>query len=397
MALGDALQNKLADNVFGFCRTLRRAGLAVDSRRIALAQQALGFVDIGRRDEVRAALEAVLVSRPEDRIVFYELFDAVFRNPDMARQLMAQLLPPNKAGERPARRPRSQEALRSPYEKASLRSTEQNEQTFDIDMAMTMSELDRLRQADFEQLSASEALRVQQLARRIPLCLPRYKSRRQASSMRGRQTDWRDTARRAHRSYGEMLRLCYQEPMRRPMPLVILIDISGSMERYARMILSFLHAATHVSKPHVFAFGSRLTPLSKVFRQPDTDLMLLEAAQAIPDYAGGTRMAQSLQELRAKHRAAFVGRRSLVLVITDGLDTGEPGQLNEGLRWLRSVAGRLLWLNPLLRYSGYQPLAAGASTLARFSDSMMAVHNLESLEVFSQAVEQLLGRDSLCR
>jgi len=185
--------------------------------------------------------------------------------------------------------------------------------------------------------------------------------------------------------------------MRRPMPLVILIDISGSMERYARMILSFLHAATHVSKPHVFAFGSRLTPLSKVFRQPDTDLMLLEAAQAIPDYAGGTRMAQSLQELRAKHRAAFVGRRSLVLVITDGLDTGEPGQLNEGLRWLRSVAGRLLWLNPLLRYSGYQPLAAGASTLARFSDSMMAVHNLESLEVFSQAVEQLLGRDSLCR
>lgn len=397
MALGDALQNKLADNVFGFCRTLRRAGLAVDSRRIALAQQALGFVDIGRRDEVRAALEAVLVSRPEDRIVFYELFDAVFRNPDMARQLMAQLLPPNKAGERPARRPRSQEALRSPSEKASLRSTEQNEQTFDIDMAMTMSELDRLRQADFEQLSASEALRVQQLARRIPLCLPRYKSRRQASSMRGRQTDWRETARRAHRSYGEMLRLGYQEPMRRPMPLVILIDISGSMERYARMILSFLHAATHVSKPHVFAFGSRLTPLSKVFRQPDTDLMLLEAAQAIPDYAGGTRMAQSLQELRAKHRAAFVGRRSLVLVITDGLDTGEPGQLNEGLRWLRSVAGRLLWLNPLLRYSGYQPLAAGASTLARFSDSMMAVHNLESLEVFSQAVEQLLGRDSLCR
>ncbi len=105
MALGDALQNKLADNVFGFCRTLRRAGLAVDSRRIALAQQALGFVDIGRRDEVRAALEAVLVSRSEDRIVFYELFDAVFRNPDMARQLMAQLLPPNKAGSVPREGP----------------------------------------------------------------------------------------------------------------------------------------------------------------------------------------------------------------------------------------------------------------------------------------------------
>ena len=397
MALGDALQNKLADNLFGFCRTLRRAGLSIDSRRIGLAQQSLGLIDIGEREEVRAALEAVLVSRPEDRPVFYELFDAVFRNPEMAKQLMAQLLPSNKAGERPVRRPRSQEALRSPPVKASPSSTRQTEQTFEIDMAMTMSEIDRLRHADFEQLSASEALRVQQLARRVPLCLPRYKSRGQTSTLHGRQTDWRETARRAHRSFGEMLRLGYQEPVSRPMPLVILVDISGSMERYARMVLSFLHAATHSRKPKVFAFGSQLTPLSKVFRQPDTDLMLVQAAQAIPDYAGGTRMAESLHALRQHHRTAFIARRSLVLLITDGLDTGEPQQLDDGLRWLRSVAGRLLWLNPLLRYSGYQPLAAGASTLARFSDSMMAVHNLESLEVFSQAVEQLLGRKSLCK
>jgi uncharacterized protein with von Willebrand factor type A (vWA) domain len=397
MALGDALQNKLADNLFGFCRTLRRAGLPIDSQRIALAQQALGFVDIGKREQVCAALETVLVSRPDDRLVFYELFDAVFRNPEMAKQLMAQLLPTNKAGEHPLRRPRSQEALRTPSIKPSLDKAEQKEQSFEIDMAMTTSEIDRLRQADFEQLSASEARKVQQLARRIPICLPRFKSRRQGAAPRGRQTDWRETARKAQRSFGEMLDLGYQEPKHRPMPLVILVDISGSMERYARMILSFLHAATCNIRPKVFAFGSRLTPLSKVFRQPDTDLMLIQAAQEIQDYAGGTRMAESLQDLRSHHRAAFLGRRSLVLVITDGLDTGEPEKLHDGLRWLRSVAGRLLWLNPLLRYSGYQPLAAGASTLARFSDSMMAVHNLESLEVFSQAVEQLFGRNSLCR
>lgn len=397
MALGDALQNKLADNLFGFCRTLRRAGLPIDSQRIALAQRALGFVDIGEREQVCAALETVLVSRPDDRLVFYELFDAVFRGPEMAKQLMAQFPQTNKAGERPLRRPRSQEALRTPSIKPSLAKSEQKEQSFEIDMAMTTSEIDRLRQADFEQLSASEARKVQQLARRIPLCLPRFKSRRQGAAPRGRQTDWRETARKAQRSFGEMLNLGFQKPKHRPMPLVILVDISGSMERYARMILSFLHAATYSTKPKVFAFGSRLTPLSKVFRQPDTDLMLLQAAQAIPDYAGGTRMAASLQDLRSHHRSAFLGRRSLVLVITDGLDTGEPENLNFGLRWLRSVAGRLLWLNPLLRYSGYQPLAAGASTLARFSDSMIAAHNLESLEVFSRAVEQLFGRNSRCR
>ena len=397
MVLGNALQDKLADNVLGFCRTLRRAGLPVDSRRIALAQEALGLVEIGERDQVRAALEAVLVSRPEDRAVFYELFDAVFRNPEMAKQLMAQLLPSNKAADLPKRRPRSQEALRTPAHGPRQSTSKQEDQSFEIDMAMSMSETDRLRKADFEQLSAAEAKKVQQLACRIPLCLPRYKSRRQVGVRHGRQTDWRETTRRTHRSFGEMLRLGYKEPVLRPMPLVILVDISGSMERYARMILSFLHSATHLSKPKVFAFGSRLTPLSQVFRQPDTDLMLLQAAQAIPDYAGGTRMADCLHHLRKNHRQAFVARRSLVLLITDGLDTGEPHHLNEGLRWLRSVSAQLLWLNPLMRYSGYQPLAAGASTLARFSDSRVAVHNLESLEVFSKAIEQLLGRHKVCK
>lgn len=397
MALGNALQDKLADNVFGFCRTLRRAGLPVDSRRIALAQQALLLVDIGERHQVCAALEAVLVSRPEDRSVFYELFDAVFRNPEMAKQLMAQLLPSNKAADRAKRRPRSQEALRSPAHAPRQFASKQEDPSFELDMTMSMSETDRLRKADFEQLSAAEAQKVQQLACRIPLCLPRYKSRRQAGSLHGRQTDWRETMRRTHRSFGEMLRLGYQEPVFRPMPLVILVDISGSMERYARMVLSFLHAATHLSKPKVFAFGSRLTNLSQVFRQPDTDLMLLQAADLIPDYAGGTRMAESLKDLRKNHRGAFIGRRSLVLVITDGLDTGEPDYLHEGLRWLQSVSGRLLWLNPLMRYSGYQPLAAGASTLARFCDSKMAVYNLESLEVFAKAIEQLLGRSQVCK
>jgi uncharacterized protein with von Willebrand factor type A (vWA) domain len=397
LALGNALQDKLADNVFGFCRTLRRAGLPVDSRRIALAQQALRLVDIGERHQVCAALEAVLVSRPEDRPVFYELFDAVFRNPEMAKQLMAQLLPSNKAADQTKRRPRSQEALRSPAHAPPQSANKQEHPSFELDMTMSMSETDRLRKADFEQLSAAEAQKVQQLACRIPLCLPRYKSRRQAGSLHGRQTDWRETMRRTHRSFGEMLRLGYQEPVFRPMPLVILVDISGSMERYARMVLSFLHAATHLTKPKVFAFGSRLTNLSQVFRQPDTDLMLLQAADIIPDYAGGTRMAESLQDLRKNHRGAFIGRRSLVLVITDGLDTGEPNHLHEGLRWLQSVSGRLLWLNPLMRYSGYQPLAAGASTLARFSDSRMAVYNLESLEVFAKAIEQLLGRSQVCK
>jgi uncharacterized protein with von Willebrand factor type A (vWA) domain len=163
------------------------------------------------------------------------------------------------------------------------------------------------------------------------------------------------------------------------------------MERYARLLLAFLHAATrrHPQRD-VFAFGMGLTDLSPAFEAADTDEMLARASAAIEDFAGGTQLGVSLASLRTQHARRLVGRRTVVLVITDGLDTGEPDDLDRELAWLRRRSRRLLWLNPLLRFEGYAPLARGASVLNRHAHGMLAVHNLSRLEELAASLAALM-------
>ena len=171
----------------------------------------------------------------------------------------------------------------------------------------------------------------------------------------------------------------------------MLVDVSGSMERYARLLLAFLHASTrHSGRRDVFAFGTHLTDLTPAFRLADTDSMLAAASEAIDDFAGGTRLGESLVELHRRHARRLTGRRTLVLVISDGLDTGEPEVLDNELQWLKRHSRRVLWLNPLMRYEGYAPLARGAAILHRHADAMLAVHNLSALEQLASSLAALM-------
>jgi uncharacterized protein with von Willebrand factor type A (vWA) domain len=208
---------------------------------------------------------------------------------------------------------------------------------------------------------------------------------------RGAQLHWARTMRHAGHTGGELLVLRRMQRRRAPLPLLVLVDVSGSMERYARLLLAFLHAATRAHRRRdVFAFGTHLTDLTPAFRQADTDAMLAAAGAAIDDFAGGTRLGASLATLRERHARRLVGRRTLVLVISDGLDTGEPEDLGRELDWLTHRCRRLLWLNPLLRFEGYAPLARGASVLHRHAHAMLAVHNLEKLQDLARSLAELL-------
>lgn len=395
--LGDARSGKLADNLTGFGRALRRSGVPVDAARMALAQQALLLVGLARQD-MAAALEAVLISREQDRQVFRELFAAYFRNPDVAQKLLAQMLPtaPEKSKGAP-RRQRVADAL-APLRAAWQQHASTQEQKIEFDAAMTASDQQRLRRADFNQLSAGEYQLVQRLVREVALPLPRYASRRTCPGSRGSRPHWAAAMRRAGRTGGEMLELPRLARRDQPVPLLVLVDVSGSMERYARLLLTFLHAATapgqgaarSVGRRDVFAFGTGLTDLTPAFRHADGDAMLAHASAAITDFAGGTRLGEALHQLRLQHARRLVGRRTLVLLISDGLDTGEPAALLQELGWLRRHCGQLLWLNPLLRYEGYRPTARGAEVLHRHAHGMLAVHNLESLQQLAHSIAQVL-------
>ena len=393
MRLGDARTGKLADNITGFGRALRRAGVSVDASRIALAQQAAMLVGLDSKPDLSAAIESVLVSREPDRLVFRELFDAYFRDPEMANKLLAQMLPSAEGKAAPSkRRPRVREAL-SPQKAVAQAMPKPTETKVEFDAAMTASDLQRLQHADFNALSATEYHLVARLARDIHLPIPCVPARRTQPGSRGSRIHWPGVMHQAAQTGGELLRLPRLQRRAQPLPLLVLVDVSGSMERYARLLLAFLHTATRTHRRRdVFAFGTHLTDLTPAFALGDTDAMLAAASDLIADFAGGTRLGESLVTLRQRHARRLVGRRTLVLVITDGLDTGEPAELAQELVWLRRHSRRLLWLNPLLRFDGYAPTARGAAVLHRYAHGMVAVHNLEHLQDLARSIAVLLAR-----
>ena len=394
MLLGDARTGKLADNISAFGRCLRRAGVRLDSSRIALAADAALAVGLASKADVGAALEAVLISREQDRAVFRELFDAFFRDPEVAHKLLSQLLPSAEGRAEPSkRRPRVREALSPQQAFGQQVKPKQEDQQVEFDAAMTASNLQRLKHADFNALSATEYRLVERLARDVKLPLPMVASRRTRPAANGAQLHWPGVMQQAVRSGGEIMQLPKLQRHEQLLPLLVLVDVSGSMERYARLLLAFLHAATRRHpRCDVFAFGTHLTDLTPAFRIADTDAMLAYASQAIDDFAGGTQLGESLATLRTRHQRRLVGRRTLVLLITDGLDTGEPELLTQELAWLKRRSRRLLWLNPLLRFEGYAPLARGAAVLHQQADGMLAVHNVSKLEELAASLAALMRR-----
>jgi uncharacterized protein with von Willebrand factor type A (vWA) domain len=381
----------MAENIIGFGRTLRRAGLPMDSARIGVGLQAALLVGIEAKADLRAALQATLVCRQQDQVVFDQLFDAYFRNPELTQQLLAQMLPKvTQANPKPKRLARAQEALAAV--RAAVNSPPREEEKIQFDAALSASDRVRLRHADFESLSASEFRLVEQLAREIALPWPQLSARRLQSASHGVRLDWRRALRESSRYDGELLALPYLSRRLEPLPVLLLIDVSGSMERYARLMLAFLHQCTRRVARSVFAFGNHLTDLNPAFRLTDTDAMLEQANRLIRDFAGGTQIGASLAELRRTQSRQLVGRRTVVLLISDGLDTGSSEQLESELGWLKRNCRSLLWLNPMLRFDEYQPAARGAATLQKKADGVLAIHNLARLEDLARSLVQLVKR-----
>jgi uncharacterized protein with von Willebrand factor type A (vWA) domain len=386
----------VADNLLGFGRALRRAGVPVDSSRIALAQQALAWVDWSRRADVSAALESVLVSRHSDRDVFRALFERYFQAPASAGLPMFSTAAPSVSSGDDDEDQAPQRALdalatlvMAPPGPDDLDDEDEDDKA--TDARLSASQRERLQQADFRTLDAWEYRQVERWARDIRCALPTQPGRRTRAGARGAQIHWPRALREAARLQGEVLRLPRRTRREQPLPLLLLIDVSGSMERYTRLLMAFLHAATRQARRRdVYAIGTGLTDLTATFRQTDTDRMLADASRRIPDFAGGTRLGPALQALLREHARRLVGRRTVTLLITDGLDTGEPDALDSALAALKRHTGRLLWLNPMLRFDGYQPLARGARVLHRQADAMLPVHNLGSLQSLAHTLQRLL-------
>nr|WP_245175812.1 MULTISPECIES: VWA domain-containing protein [unclassified Cupriavidus] len=377
----------LARNVTHFMRLLRDGGFALSPAHAVDALTALRLVDIGRRDDVRAALAALVLSGPDQRPLFDAAFDLFWRDPDWEGKLRALLLPRVDAGAPPPRRSnRLADALAARRPEMPSRPAQTEAER--IHVPLTFSDQERLAQRDFETLTAQEWRALQHLVRTRRTHLALQRTRRLRAATCGTHADLRASARLAVRQHGEWLRWKFRKHAERKPPLVLLLDISGSMSQYSRAVLYFCHALMQSrERLSVFLFGTRLTNITRSLRERDPDEAVAVITGQVRDWAGGTRIGAALASFNRHWARRTLSGRATVLLVTDGLDHEHIDLLGDEMARLRRFAHRIVWLNPLLRYPGFTPQARGVQAILPHVDALRPAHNLDSL----LALESLLS------
>ncbi|MGO4307695.1 vWA domain-containing protein [Cupriavidus sp. RAF12] len=379
----------LARNVTHFMRLLRDAGFGLTPAHAVDALDALCHVDIGARDEVRAALAALVLSGPDQRPLFDAAFDLFWRDPDWEGKMRAMLLPRVDVGAPPPKRSnRLADALAARNPPAPSRDQPGREERFSA--PLTFSDQERLAQRDFETLTADEWRALQHMVRTRRTHLALQRTRRLRAAACGTRADLRASARLAVRQHGEWLRWKFRKHAERKPPVVLLLDISGSMSQYSRAVLYFCHALMQSrERMHVFLFGTRLTNVTRALRERDPDDAVNLIAGQVRDWAGGTRIGAALATFNRQWARRTLAGRATVLLVSDGIDLEHIDLLDAEMARLRRFAHRIIWLNPLLRYAEFSPRARGMQAILPHVDALRPAHNLDSLF----ALESLLAED----
>lgn len=379
----------LGPNILHFARLLRAAGLPLGSGQILAAAEAVPLAGVDDRTALRQALFATLVTRRDQIALFDQAFDLFWRDPRLGDRAMAMLMPLMEPGAEPSRAAgarRLAEALA-----AGKPAPERAQDDVDIDMTLTASVDETFRRKDFEQMSADEIAQAHALVTRLPLDLEARATRRLRPAAHGPRIDMRRTLRASLRDGGGMIELRRAQRRERPPPVVALCDISGSMSRYARVFLHFLHALTEQRRRRgqrieTFVFGTRLTNATRALRQRDVDDALDAIGRDAGDWGGGTRIGAALKDFNFRWSRRVLGQGAIVLLITDGLDRDDAGALEVEAARLHRSCRELIWLNPLLRYAAFQPRAAGIRALLPHTDRFLPLYNIATLADLAAAL-----------
>ncbi|MGR3635230.1 MAG: vWA domain-containing protein [Shimia sp.] len=390
---------KLTQNITWFARALRKAGLPIGPGRVIDAIRAVEAAGFTSKQDFFWTLHACFVSRPEHRTVFAQVFRLYWRDPRYLEHMMAMMLPAvrgvqeERAGQ--AGEKRAAEALLDGAnrdmpqdENASEEGTE-----IEIDASLTISTEEKLRTLDFEQMSTEEIAQAKRMLSRMKLPVQPIKSRRTKANPLGNRPDWQATMRNSMRQGGELQLLAKKSPRIRWPNLVVICDISGSMSQYSRMVLHFLHAVANTkgagwAKVYGFTFGTRLTNISRHLATRDVDTALAAAGAEAQDWEGGTRIGECLHDFNRDWSRRVMGQGAVVLLISDGLDRGDPEALAKEMQRLQLSAKRLIWLNPLLRWEGFAAKAQGIKAMLPHVDSFRAGHSIATLEELAEVISR---------
>ncbi len=387
----------LAENVMHFARVLRVAGLAIGPDRVIDAVKAVEVAGVDRRDDFYWTLASVFLDKREQFEVFDQAFHIFWRDPQLLERAMAMMLP-QVYGKSPEDEEQAGNRVSEAFQSGVTQQTPQEEapEKVELDATLTFSSREVLQHADFETMTNAEIAEAKAMISRLRLPIPEVRTRRFRSDPYGERVDLRATLRASLRGGGRAIELRRRTPRYRHPPLVVLCDISGSMSRYARMFLHFLHAITNDrDRVHTFVFGTRLTNVTRCLKHRDVDLAMGEIADMVADWSGGTRIGSSIREFNLRWSRRVLGQNAVVLMITDGLDRDVGEGLGEEMERLHKSCRRLLWLNPLLRYDGFEARPAGIRAMLPHVDDFMPAHNMSSLIDLAKTLNQAGARRGL--
>ena len=354
-----AVEGRLAENVMHFARLLRAAGLRLGPDRVVDCVKALELSDCNRRDDWYWTMSAVFLSKEEQRPIFDQAFRIFWRDPKLAERMMNALLPKTYGRAGKTEQEQSQRLSDALFNQKKAEQ-ELKEQKIELDARLTFSSHEVLQRMDFDTMSAAELAEAKKMLRKLRLPPPLIRTRRNKINPNGKKINLRATLRESLREGGNVIPLIREAPVRIHPPLVVLCDISGSMNPYARMFLHFLHALTNDrDRVSVFVFGTRLTNITRQLRHRDVDVAMARVADAIKDWSGGTRIGWSLREFNWRWGRRVLGQNACLLLVSDGLDREAGEGLSEEMQRLHKSCNQLIWLNPLLRYDKFEARPAG--------------------------------------
>jgi uncharacterized protein with von Willebrand factor type A (vWA) domain len=369
------------DNILLFTRILRQAGLSISPEQSMDFSRSLTLIDIGDPDQVYHAARCMFVTRREQLGLFDTLFNFFWRQ--AGRHTSGQKAPVAPRHKRPPK----------PFNVVTYMAYKARQYGREItiaDKSKTFSHAEVLQNRDFSQMTAEELATIKRLMQEMRWQVSRRRTRRRVPERDGEFLHLRRAMRSAAKHGGVPLHLSWQTRKIKQRPFILIADISGSMEKYARLMLQFFYSVSHSLKDvECFLFGTRLTRITPHLKLKNIDQAINDAARQVLDWSGGTRIGESLQQFNHQWSRRVLRRGAIVLIVSDGWERGDVSVLGRQMRYLQHRCHRLIWLNPLLGKTTYQPLVEGMAAALPYIDDFLPIHNLQSLITLSQHLKSL--------
>ena len=373
-------------NLLRFAEVLRRLGLDAGPANVLDMVRATEHVHIGRRSEFYQAARSIFVHRRQDLPIFDEAFNVFWRKPNTARSGMDLR---SMGEQRRFRKPQVSAGSDEPMDDAlALDGDPDDDSVSQVNLTRTYSAREVLRQKDFAQFSGQEIAEARRMMASLRWDLGQRRTRRMTPGD-GASLDVRRTLRRSLQYGGELFDLAERGPKHRSRSLALICDVSGSMERYTRMLLHFIHTIAAGQPIEAFLFATRLTRITRQLRYRSIDQAIAEVSRAVPDWAGGTRIGEAVKTFNYQWLRRTLRGQAIVMIISDGWDRGDPELLARETSRLQRSCHRLMWLNPLLGSPDYQPLTQGMQAALPYVDDFLPVHNMNSLQALADRLSDI--------